>query len=247
MVEGLEHGLPRRRRRLCPATLQWAACRPMRAPASAVSRVASSPQAMPCRSPANRRRPAMKGSSASRIDYGSGQIRIVWGPQDDHFQRARAAAPFTEVGLSCLQGSRSQWASASRARRSSTPSASTRVAQTSSPNGIGPGAIQGARRRPADRAFSRPTDRGRLPEDRHRGLGRPAEAGPPACRARRLHFAAVTVEEAEQLRRDQESRIPARPLRLHSRASAGQAIDLVRLYEENLIDGIVYERDHASR
>jgi hypothetical protein len=49
----------------------------------------------------------------------------------------------------------------------------------------------------------------------------------------------VTVEEAEKLRRDQEGRLqravadfkPARP---------PGGIDLVRLYEENLIDGVVY-------
>jgi allophanate hydrolase len=61
-----------------------------------------------------------------------------------------------------------------------------------------------------------------------------------------VRFAAVTVEEAEQLRRDQESTIQ-RALAGFTAARPPGGIDLVRLYEENLIDGIVYERDHASR
>ena len=61
-----------------------------------------------------------------------------------------------------------------------------------------------------------------------------------------VRFAAVTVEEAEQLRRDQEARI-RRALSGFTAARPPGGIDLVRLYEENLIDGIVYERDHASR
>ena len=39
---------------------------------------------------------------------------------------------------------------------------------------------------------------------------------------------------------------PARHRRLPAARPPG-GIDLARLYEENLIDGIVYERDHASR
>jgi len=55
-----------------------------------------------------------------------------------------------------------------------------------------------------------------------------------------VRFTPVTVADAEALRRDQETRL--------QRAIAGfvvarppGGIDLVRLYEENLIDGIVYE------
>jgi allophanate hydrolase len=61
-----------------------------------------------------------------------------------------------------------------------------------------------------------------------------------------VHFAPVSVEEAEQLRREQEARIQ-RALGSFAAARPPGGIDLVRLYEENLIDGIVYERDHASR
>ena len=59
---------------------------------------------------------------------------------------------------------------------------------------------------------------------------------------RTVRFAAVTVEEAEELRREQEARLAARHRRLPGRPPAG-GIDLARLYEENLIDGIVYEPD----
>jgi allophanate hydrolase subunit 2 len=61
-----------------------------------------------------------------------------------------------------------------------------------------------------------------------------------------VRFAAVTVEEAEQLRRAQEGRIQ-RALSSFIAARPPGGIDLVRLYEENLIDGIVYEPATASR
>jgi hypothetical protein len=48
------------------------------------------------------------------------------------------------------------------------------------------------------------------------------------------------------LRRDQEARIE-RALAGFAAARPPGGIDLVRLYEENLIDGIVYELDQASR
>ena len=55
-----------------------------------------------------------------------------------------------------------------------------------------------------------------------------------------MRFAAITVAEAEALRRDQEARL--------QRAIAGfvvarppGGIDLVRLYEENLIDGVIFD------
>jgi allophanate hydrolase len=61
-----------------------------------------------------------------------------------------------------------------------------------------------------------------------------------------VRFAAVTVEEAEQLRREQEARI-ARAISGFTAARPPGGIDLARLYEENLIDGVIYERDSVSR
>ena len=56
-----------------------------------------------------------------------------------------------------------------------------------------------------------------------------------------VRFAPVTVEDAERLRRDQEARL-ARAISGFAVARPPGGIDLGRLYEENLIDGIVYER-----
>ena len=113
------------------------------------------------------------------FDYGSGPIRIVWGPQDDHFSARgrrtfiesdyrvskeadrmgiRFEGPTIEHAVQRRQGRRRHHLRRHRARRH-----------------------PGAGRRPADRAVGRPADRGRLSQDRHRGLGRPAEAGPPAA------------------------------------------------------------------
>ena len=54
-----------------------------------------------------------------------------------------------------------------------------------------------------------------------------------------VRFAPVTVEEAEKLRRDQEARLQ-RAIADFKTARPPGGIDLVRLYEENLIDGVVY-------
>jgi allophanate hydrolase len=55
-----------------------------------------------------------------------------------------------------------------------------------------------------------------------------------------VRFTAITVEEAETLRREQEARL-ARAMADLPVARPPGGIDLTRLYEENLIDGIVYE------
>ena len=60
-----------------------------------------------------------------------------------------------------------------------------------------------------------------------------------------IRFARVTVEEAERLRRDQEARTE-RAISGFVAARPPGGIDLARLYEENLIDGVIYERDSAS-
>ena len=56
-----------------------------------------------------------------------------------------------------------------------------------------------------------------------------------------VRFAAVTVEEAEKLRRDQEARLQRAIAGLVVARPAG-GIDLVKLYEENLIGGVIYDR-----
>jgi allophanate hydrolase len=59
---------------------------------------------------------------------------------------------------------------------------------------------------------------------------------------RSVRFAAIGVAEAEHLRREQEAQLARAIAGLQAARPAG-GVDLSRLYEENLIDGIVYERD----
>jgi allophanate hydrolase len=54
-----------------------------------------------------------------------------------------------------------------------------------------------------------------------------------------MSFTPVTVEEAEKLRRDQEARL-LRAIAEFKVTRLANGIDLARLYEENLIDGVVY-------
>ena len=53
-----------------------------------------------------------------------------------------------------------------------------------------------------------------------------------------MRFATITVDEAEKLRRDQEARIQ-RTIAGFQTARPPGGVDLVRLYEENLIGGVV--------
>ena len=54
-----------------------------------------------------------------------------------------------------------------------------------------------------------------------------------------VRFAPITVEQAEKLRRDQETRLQ-RAIADFKVARPAGGIDLTRLYEENLIDGVVF-------
>ena len=177
------------------------------------------------------------------FDYGSGQIRIVWGPQDDHFS-ARGRRTFTESDYRVSKEADRMGIRFEGPTIEHAVSVDKGGADIIS-DGIGPGAIQ--------------VPGAGLPivllADRQTVGGYPKIATVASVDLPRLgrllpgqtvHFAAVTVEEAEQLRRDQESRIQ-RALSGFTAARPPGGIDLVRLYEENLIDGIVYERDHASR
>jgi allophanate hydrolase len=55
-----------------------------------------------------------------------------------------------------------------------------------------------------------------------------------------VRFTPVTVEQAEALRREQEARLQ-RAIADFKVARPPGGIDLARLYEENLIDGVVYQ------
>jgi len=167
------------------------------------------------------------------FDYGNGPIRIVWGPQEDYF---------TEEGRRTFVESEyrvSKEADRMGIRFEGPTIAHSQAADIIS-DGIGPGAIQ--------------VPGAGLPivllADRQTVGGYPKIATVASVDLPRLgrllpgqtvRFAPVTVEQAEALRREQETRL--------QRAIAGfvvarppGGVDLARLYEENLIDGVVYER-----
>ena len=172
------------------------------------------------------------------FDYGNRPIRIVWGPQDDYFSAEGRNTFIT-----------SEYRVSKEADRMGIRFEGPTIEHTNGADiisdGIGPGAIQ--------------VPGAGLPivllADRQTVGGYPKIACVASADLPRLgrllpgqtvRFAAVTVEEAEQLRREQEARIQ-RALASFVAARPPGGIDFVRLYEENLIDGIVYERDHASR
>jgi biotin-dependent carboxylase-like uncharacterized protein len=174
---------------------------------------------------------------AAPFDYGSGPIRIVWGPQEDYFS-AGGRRTFVE----------SDYRVSKEADRMGIRFEGPAIAHATSvekggadiiSDGIGPGAIQ--------------VPGAGLPivllADRQTVGGYPKIATVASVDLPRLgrllpgqtvRFQPVTVEEAEKLRRDQESRI-ARAIADFRVARPPGGIDLARLYEENLIDGIVYE------
>ncbi|WP_422002890.1 biotin-dependent carboxyltransferase family protein [Reyranella sp.] len=176
---------------------------------------------------------------ARPFDYGSGPVRIVWGPQDDYFS-ARGRKTFIE----------SEYRVSKEADRMGirfegpTIEHATPVDKGGADiisDGIAPGAIQ--------------VPGAGLPivllADRQTVGGYPKIATVASVDLPRLGrllpgnavtFTSVTVEEAEALRRDQEARLARAIAELQTARPPG-GIDLVRLYEENLIDGIVYERE----
>jgi biotin-dependent carboxylase-like uncharacterized protein len=168
------------------------------------------------------------------FDYGNGPIRVIWGPQDDYFSEAgRQTFVSSEYKVSKeadRMGIRFEGPTIEHSKGADIIS-----------DGIGPGAIQvpGAGL-PIVLLGDRQTVGGysKIATVASVDLPRLGRLLP----GRTVRFRAITVEEAESLRREQETRLqraiagfqPARP--------AG-GIDLTRLYEENLIDGIVYERE----
>jgi len=174
---------------------------------------------------------------AQPFDYGSGPLRVIWGPQEDYFsdegRRTFVEADYRVSKEADRMGIRFEGPTIAHAR-----SVDQGGADIIS-DGIAPGAIQ--------------VPGAGLPivllADRQTVGGYPKIATVASVDLPRLgrllpgqtvRFAAIGVEEAEALRRDQEARL--------QRAIAGfvvarppGGVDLARLYEENLIDGVIFD------
>jgi len=165
------------------------------------------------------------------FDYGEGPIRVVWGPQDEYFSPAgrqtfiasdyRVSKEADRMGI-----------------RFEGPTIEHEKGADIISDGIGPGAIQ--------------VPGAGLPivllADRQTVGGYPKIATVASADLPRLgrllpgqvvRFQPVSIEEAEALRRDQEARIERAIGRFQVARPPG-GIDLGRLYEENLIDGVVF-------
>ena len=167
---------------------------------------------------------------AQPFDYGSGPIRIVWGPQDEYFteagRRTFVTADYTVSKEADRMGIRFEGPTIEHAKGADIIS-----------DGIGPGAIQvpGAGL-PIVLLADRQTVGGysKIATVASVDLPRLGRLLP----GRTVRFAAVSVEEAEALRRDQEARL-ARAIATLQVARPVGGVDLARLYEENLIGGVV--------
>jgi biotin-dependent carboxylase-like uncharacterized protein len=172
------------------------------------------------------------------FDYGSGAIRVVWGPQDDYFTEAGRQTFMTAEYKVSKEADR-------MGIRFEGPTIEHAKGADIISDGIGPGAIQvpGAGL-PIVLLADRQTVGGysKIATVASVDLPRLGRLLP----GRTVSFTAVTVEEAEALRREQETRL-ARAIASFQVARPAGGIDLARLYEENLIDGIVYEREAVGR
>jgi biotin-dependent carboxylase-like uncharacterized protein len=167
------------------------------------------------------------------FDYGKGPLRVIWGPQDDYF---------SDKGKRTFTGSEyrvSKEADRMGIRFDGPTIEHSKGADIIS-DGIGPGAIQvpGAGL-PIVLLGDRQTVGGysKIATVASVDLPRLGRALP----GQTVRFTPISVEEAEKLRRDQEARLQ-RVIAGFQIARPPGGIDLVRLYEENLIDGIVYDR-----
>lgn len=168
------------------------------------------------------------------FDYGTGPIRVIWGPQDDYFSEAgRQTFVSSEYKVSKeadRMGIRFEGPTIEHSNGADIIS-----------DGIGPGAIQvpGAGL-PIVLLGDRQTVGGysKIATVASVDLPRLGRLLP----GRTVRFAVIGVEEAESLRREQEIRLQRAIAGFQVARPAG-GIDLTRLYEENLIDGIVYERE----
>jgi biotin-dependent carboxylase-like uncharacterized protein len=167
----------------------------------------------------------------STFDYGTGPIRIVWGPQDDYFsEQGRKTFVESEYKVS-KEADR-------MGIRFDGPTIEHSKGADIISDGIGPGAIQvpGAGL-PIVLLGDRQTVGGysKIATVASVDLPRLGRLLP----GQTVRFTPVTVEQAEKLRRDQETRLQ-RAIADFKIARPAGGIDLAKLYEENLIDGVVF-------
>jgi biotin-dependent carboxylase-like uncharacterized protein len=169
---------------------------------------------------------------AASFDYGSGPIRVVPGPQADHF---------SEAGHAAFLGS--DYVVSKETDRMGIRFEGPKIAHSEKgpdivSDGIAPGSIQvpgaGA---PIALLADRQTVGGyaKIATVISADLPRLGRMLPGQV----VRFAAVSVAEAEMLRRDQEKRL-AQAMAGLQRALPQGGIDLAALYERNLIDGVVW-------
>lgn len=165
------------------------------------------------------------------FDYGSGPIRVVWGPQDDYFSEAGRNTFVTSEYRVSKEADR-------MGIRFEGPTIEHSKGADIISDGIGPGAIQvpGAGL-PIVLLGDRQTVGGysKIATVASVDLPRLGRALPGQV----VHFTPVSVEQAETLRRAQEMLL-ARVLAELEPARPPGGVDLAKLYEENLIDGVVY-------
>ena len=165
------------------------------------------------------------------FDYGKGPIRVIWGPQDDYFS-AKGRKTFIESDYKV-----SKEADRMGIRLDGPVIEHAKGADIIS-DGIGPGAIQvpGAGL-PIVLLGDRQTVGG------YSKIATVASVDLPRfgrlLPGQTVRFEAISVEEAEKLRRDQEVRLKSAIAGFQTARPPG-GIDLVKLYEENLIDGVVF-------
>jgi biotin-dependent carboxylase-like uncharacterized protein len=168
---------------------------------------------------------------AAPFDYGSGPIRVVAGPQADHFSEAGHA---TFLGSDYVV---SKEADRMGIRFEGPVIAHSEKGPDIVSDGIAPGSIQvpGAGR-PIVLLADRQTVGGyaKIATVISADLPRLGRMLPGQV----VRFAAVSVAQAEALRRDQERRL-AQAVAGLQRAMPQGGIDLDALYERNLIDGVV--------
>jgi allophanate hydrolase len=165
------------------------------------------------------------------FDYGKGPIRVIWGPQDDYFS-AKGRKTFIE----------SEYKVSKEADRMGIRLDGPVIEHSNGADiisdGIGPGAIQvpGAGL-PIVLLGDRQTVGG------YSKIATVASVDLPRfgrlLPGQTVRFEAITVEEAEKLRREQETRLKSALAGFQTARPPG-GIDLVKLYEENLIDGVVF-------